>query len=163
MDDLDRPISDKFYNAGSTLELRCIITHLPILYTILWKQGNKTLNYDTSRGGIRSVSSIFLFFFQTLMRCPSPCLTSLTHFLIIAPVAFACLLFMHATFHIIDNSPNLCVLTLPSTSSKGLSWNLRLRFQMVKALRKIMKLNFGHFLWSPHSQIPLDWFMRGAP
>ena len=105
----------------------------------------------------------FLFFFQTLMRCPSPCLTSLTHFLIIAPVAFACLLFMHATFHIIDNSPNLCVLTLPSTSSKGLSWNLRLRFQMVKALRKIMKLNFGHFLWSPHSQIPLDWFMRGAP
>jgi len=52
VDDLDRSITDKFYNAGSTLELRCIITHLPILYTILWKQGNKTLNHDVSRGGI---------------------------------------------------------------------------------------------------------------
>ncbi|CAG7784878.1 unnamed protein product, partial [Allacma fusca] len=58
VDDLDRPITDKFYNAGSTLELRCVITHLPILYTILWKQGNKTLNYDTSRGGISVKTTI---------------------------------------------------------------------------------------------------------
>jgi hypothetical protein len=53
VDDLGAIITDKFYNAGSTLELRCIISHFPIIHAILWRQGNKTLNYDTSRGGIR--------------------------------------------------------------------------------------------------------------
>ncbi|CAL8137890.1 unnamed protein product [Orchesella dallaii] len=54
VDDLGKSITDKFYNAGSTLELRCIISHFhfPDGYSILWKQGNKTLNYDASRGGI---------------------------------------------------------------------------------------------------------------
>jgi len=58
VDDLGRPITDKFYNAGSTLELRCIITALPVLYNILWKQGNTTLNYDASRGGISVKTTI---------------------------------------------------------------------------------------------------------
>jgi hypothetical protein len=54
VDDLGRKLTtDKYYNAGSTVELRCVLSQLPPSYTILWRHGNLTFNYDASRGGIR--------------------------------------------------------------------------------------------------------------
>lgn len=45
---------EKFYKAGSTIELKCVITKVPQPPKIvLWKHGLRMLNYDTSRGGIR--------------------------------------------------------------------------------------------------------------
>ncbi|KAI5722222.1 hypothetical protein M8J76_005543 [Diaphorina citri] len=46
-------IKNKYYNSGSTIELKCTITKIPQPnHFILWKHGNRVLNYDTSRGGI---------------------------------------------------------------------------------------------------------------
>lgn len=45
---------DKFYKAGSTIELKCIISKVPQPTSyVTWKHGMRMLNYDTSRGGIR--------------------------------------------------------------------------------------------------------------
>uniref|UniRef100_A0A1B0CH33 Ig-like domain-containing protein n=1 Tax=Lutzomyia longipalpis TaxID=7200 RepID=A0A1B0CH33_LUTLO len=45
--------ADKFYKAGSTIELKCVITKVPQPTTyVTWKHGQRMLNYDTSRGGI---------------------------------------------------------------------------------------------------------------
>ncbi|KAG8230540.1 hypothetical protein J437_LFUL008363 [Ladona fulva] len=47
-------IVDKFYKAGSTIELKCVISQVPQLTSyVTWKHGQRMLNYDTSRGGIR--------------------------------------------------------------------------------------------------------------
>ncbi|EAT47775.1 AAEL001127-PA [Aedes aegypti] len=44
---------DKFYKAGSTIELKCIISKVPQPTSyVTWKHGMRMLNYDTSRGGI---------------------------------------------------------------------------------------------------------------
>lgn len=54
--DDDRGIStpEKFYRVGSTIELKCIVDRTPHRANyISWKHGIRTLNYDTSRGGIR--------------------------------------------------------------------------------------------------------------
>ncbi|XP_058817865.1 zwei Ig domain protein zig-8 [Topomyia yanbarensis] len=46
---------DKFYKAGSTIELKCIISKVPQPTSyVTWKHGLRMLNYDTSRGGISS-------------------------------------------------------------------------------------------------------------
>lgn len=46
--------SDKFYKSGSTIELKCVISKIPQPTSyVTWKHGLRTLNYDTSRGGIR--------------------------------------------------------------------------------------------------------------
>ena len=45
---------DKFYKAGSTIELKCVISKVPQPTSyVTWKHGLRMLNYDTSRGGIR--------------------------------------------------------------------------------------------------------------
>ncbi|XP_055588761.1 zwei Ig domain protein zig-8 [Uranotaenia lowii] len=44
---------DKFYKAGSTIELKCIVSKVPQPTSyVTWKHGLRMLNYDTSRGGI---------------------------------------------------------------------------------------------------------------
>lgn len=54
---------DKFYKAGSTIELKCVISKVPQPTTyVTWKHGIRMLNYDTSRGGIRyEVQNIFFY------------------------------------------------------------------------------------------------------
>lgn len=45
---------DKYYKAGSTIELKCMISNVPQPTSyVTWKQGDRMLNYDTRRGGIR--------------------------------------------------------------------------------------------------------------
>lgn len=45
---------DKFYKAGSTIELKCVVSKVPQPTSyVTWKHGLRMLNYDTSRGGIR--------------------------------------------------------------------------------------------------------------
>ncbi|XKL68103.1 hypothetical protein PGB90_003594 [Kerria lacca] len=54
-DERELPIRNKFYNIGSTIELKCVITkvpHQPNTF-ITWKHGTRILNYDTIRGGIK--------------------------------------------------------------------------------------------------------------
>ena len=47
---------DKFYKTGSTIELKCVISKVPQPTSyVTWKHGLRTLNYDTTRGGIRYV------------------------------------------------------------------------------------------------------------
>jgi hypothetical protein len=54
VDERGDSIPDKFYKAGSTIELKCVISQVaqPSSY-VTWKHGQRLLNYDTSRGGIR--------------------------------------------------------------------------------------------------------------
>ncbi|KAG8275434.1 hypothetical protein J6590_085933, partial [Homalodisca vitripennis] len=54
-DERGLPIRNKFYNEGSTIELKCVISRVPQpSHFIMWKHGTRILNYDTTRGGIRS-------------------------------------------------------------------------------------------------------------
>lgn len=47
---------DKFYKTGSTIELKCVVSKVPQPTNyVSWKHGQRLLNYDTSRGGIRYV------------------------------------------------------------------------------------------------------------
>lgn len=58
-DERELPIRNKFYGVGSTIELKCLITnvaHHPDAF-VTWKHGTRTLNYDTVRGGIKSVTN----------------------------------------------------------------------------------------------------------
>ncbi|XP_014224443.1 peroxidasin-like [Trichogramma pretiosum] len=44
---------DKFYKAGSTIELKCVVSKVPHpTGYVTWMHGSRTLNYDTIRGGI---------------------------------------------------------------------------------------------------------------
>lgn len=53
-DERNLPIKNKFYNSGSTIELRCLIVKVPQpTQFIIWKHNSTILNYDTTRGGIR--------------------------------------------------------------------------------------------------------------
>uniref|UniRef100_A0A1B6MU49 Ig-like domain-containing protein n=1 Tax=Graphocephala atropunctata TaxID=36148 RepID=A0A1B6MU49_9HEMI len=52
-DERGLPIKNKFYNAGSTIELKCIISRIPEPSNLItWTHGTRVLNFDTSRGGI---------------------------------------------------------------------------------------------------------------
>ncbi|PSN34051.1 hypothetical protein C0J52_28142, partial [Blattella germanica] len=54
VDERGESIPDKFYKAGSTIELKCVISQVPQPSSyVTWKHGQRMLNYDTSRGGIR--------------------------------------------------------------------------------------------------------------
>ncbi|XP_043277282.1 protein amalgam-like [Venturia canescens] len=45
--------SDKFYKAGSTIELKCVVSKVPNpTGYVTWRHGSRVLNYDTTRGGI---------------------------------------------------------------------------------------------------------------
>ncbi|KAG8302024.1 hypothetical protein J6590_040303 [Homalodisca vitripennis] len=60
LDERGLRILSKFYNAGSTLELKCLISRVPRpQHFILWVHGNRILNFDTTRGGISVKSDIF--------------------------------------------------------------------------------------------------------
>nr|CAD7577878.1 unnamed protein product [Timema californicum] len=56
VDERGDSIPDKFYKAGSTIELRCEVSEVPHPSYVTWRHGTRMLNYDTSRGGIRSVA-----------------------------------------------------------------------------------------------------------
>ena len=49
-----------FYDGGSTIKLKCVVENIvgDQPEYIIWKKGNRMLNYDTERGGIRSVEFI---------------------------------------------------------------------------------------------------------
>ncbi|KAF6209051.1 hypothetical protein GE061_014794 [Apolygus lucorum] len=52
-DERSLPIKNKFYNSGSTIELKCVITKVPQpTQFIIWTHNSTILNYDTTRGGI---------------------------------------------------------------------------------------------------------------
>ncbi|VVC99411.1 unnamed protein product [Leptidea sinapis] len=54
VDERGRPIQDKFYKEGSIIELRCLVSEVPeSTRQVIWKNGERLLNYDTKRGGIR--------------------------------------------------------------------------------------------------------------
>lgn len=67
VDALGEPLRDKYYEADSTIELLCVVRHIAmqVQYSVVqWLHGNRVLNYDTTRGGIRWVELFyFLFFF----------------------------------------------------------------------------------------------------
>ncbi|KAG8234836.1 hypothetical protein J437_LFUL015150 [Ladona fulva] len=46
-------IDYKFYKEGSTIELNCVVSHVPNPTSyVTWKHGQRILNYDVQRGGI---------------------------------------------------------------------------------------------------------------
>ena len=55
VDERGKPVAEKFYKGGSTIELKCmvrqIVGHAPEY--IIWHHEDRMLNYDTERGGIR--------------------------------------------------------------------------------------------------------------
>lgn len=54
LDERDSATPEKYYKAGSTIELKCVISKIPQPSSyITWQHGKRMLNYDTSRGGIR--------------------------------------------------------------------------------------------------------------
>lgn len=56
VDALGEPLRDKYYEADSTIELLCVVRHMAmqVQYSVVqWLHGNRVLNYDTTRGGIR--------------------------------------------------------------------------------------------------------------
>ncbi|XP_031780180.1 titin homolog isoform X1 [Nasonia vitripennis] len=55
IDAMGEPLRDKYYEADSTIELLCVVRHIAMQmqYSVVqWLHGNRTLNYDTTRGGI---------------------------------------------------------------------------------------------------------------
>ncbi|XP_048514540.1 obscurin [Athalia rosae] len=55
VDGMGQPLRDKYYEADSTIELLCVVRHIAMQmqYSVVqWLHGNRTLNYDTTRGGI---------------------------------------------------------------------------------------------------------------
>lgn len=54
LDERGSTTPEKYYKAGSTIELQCVISKIPQPSSyITWRHGTRMLNYDTSRGGIR--------------------------------------------------------------------------------------------------------------
>ena len=56
IDAMGEALRDKYYEADSTIELLCVVRHIAMQmqYSVVhWLHGNRTLNYDTTRGGIR--------------------------------------------------------------------------------------------------------------
>lgn len=65
VDALGEPLRDKYYEADSTIELLCVVRHIAmqVQYSVVqWLHGNRVLNYDTTRGGIRWVESFCYLF-----------------------------------------------------------------------------------------------------
>ncbi|XP_073835295.1 defective proboscis extension response 14 [Musca autumnalis] len=53
LDERGSSTPEKYYKAGSTIELQCVISKIPQPTTyITWRHNTRLLNYDTSRGGI---------------------------------------------------------------------------------------------------------------
>ncbi|KAL2712303.1 lachesin-like [Vespula squamosa] len=55
VDERGATTGDKFYKAGSTIELKCVVSNIPQpTGYVTWRHGSRALNYDTTRGGISS-------------------------------------------------------------------------------------------------------------
>ncbi|XP_046803139.1 hemicentin-1 [Lucilia cuprina] len=53
LDERGSTTPEKYYKAGSTIELQCVISKIPQPSSyITWRHNTRLLNYDTSRGGI---------------------------------------------------------------------------------------------------------------
>ncbi|XP_015608036.1 peroxidasin [Cephus cinctus] len=53
VDERGATAGDKFYKAGSTIELKCVVSKVPHpTGYVTWRHGSRMLNYDTTRGGI---------------------------------------------------------------------------------------------------------------
>ena len=65
VDERDKPVKEKFYKGGSTIELKCIVKQIvgQAPEYIIWHHGNRMLNYDIERGGIR------YYYTMTLKEC----------------------------------------------------------------------------------------------
>ncbi|PSN46850.1 hypothetical protein C0J52_24201, partial [Blattella germanica] len=58
VDEEGRPLHDKYYEAESTIQLSCIVRHVAMTSSVVsWLHGDRMLNYDTTRGGIRYVQT----------------------------------------------------------------------------------------------------------
>ena len=56
VDERHQEVEDRiFYDKGSTIKLKCMVENIVGEQPeyIIWKKGNRMLNYDTERGGIR--------------------------------------------------------------------------------------------------------------
>lgn len=54
IDETGDPLQDKYYEVDSTLQLSCIIRQVAMKSSVVfWSHGEKVLNYDTNRGGVR--------------------------------------------------------------------------------------------------------------
>lgn len=53
---------DKYYEVDSTIQLVCIVRHIAMTSSVVyWLHGERMLNFDTTRGGIRFVWNSQLF------------------------------------------------------------------------------------------------------
>eukprot|EP00096_Caligus_rogercresseyi_P002589 TRINITY_DN14782_c0_g1_i1.p1 TRINITY_DN14782_c0_g1~~TRINITY_DN14782_c0_g1_i1.p1 ORF type:complete len:318 (-),score=70.33 TRINITY_DN14782_c0_g1_i1:264-1217(-) len=54
VDERDKNVAEKFYQGGSTIELKCLVRQIVAQQPeyIIWHHENRMLNYDTERGGI---------------------------------------------------------------------------------------------------------------
>ncbi|XP_040566029.1 zwei Ig domain protein zig-8 [Lepeophtheirus salmonis] len=54
VDERDQSVGEKFYQGGSTIELKCLVRKIVDQQPeyIIWHHENRMLNYDTERGGI---------------------------------------------------------------------------------------------------------------
>ena len=58
VDERHQEVEDRiFYDKGSTIKLKCMVENIVGEQPeyIIWKKGDRMLNYDTERGGIRCV------------------------------------------------------------------------------------------------------------
>ena len=48
------PLQDKYYEVDSTMQLSCIVRHVAMTTSaVYWSHGERVLNYDVDRGGVR--------------------------------------------------------------------------------------------------------------
>lgn len=56
IDEEGSALQDKYYEVDSTLQLSCIVRNVKMTSTaVYWSHGDRILNYDVDRGGIRWV------------------------------------------------------------------------------------------------------------
>lgn len=54
MDEFGSPLVDKYYQVDSTIQLVCIVRYISMTSSVVyWLHGNRMLNFDMTRGGIR--------------------------------------------------------------------------------------------------------------
>lgn len=48
------PVQDKYYEVDSTMQLSCVVRHVRMTSSaVYWSHGDRILNYDVDRGGVR--------------------------------------------------------------------------------------------------------------
>lgn len=54
VDEEGQALQDKYYEVDSTLQLSCIVRNVKMMSSaVYWSHGERILNYDVERGGIR--------------------------------------------------------------------------------------------------------------